>query len=258
MTKVSAHSSKKSVHVSSAAHVASAGSSQPEAPSASSSAVAATPAPVSNAPSSFAARVTAAVAAIEQARSLLGLDGAVLSASAKKRSLRLKKGGEAIVPTLASLGATYGVEVPSRPTADMTASLQQATELEPARAAITALATIVDGAYFSSRSDTWSTATSLYSMLKKGAPREPKLAAALEPLQEFFSRRHPSATVPKDVVAKQATAAQAKVAKKVAKLQAQLAKLQGAPAAAVGGGAQEAPATAAAVVAPTNGTGATR
>jgi hypothetical protein len=221
--------SKKASHKQS--HPVTNGAQQQSAPAVS-SATAATPtaSTPASAPTSFADRVTAAVAAIAQARSLLGLDGDVLSRTEISRAVKFKKGGEQFIPTLANLSAQYGVEVPSRPTADMTASMQRATELEPARAAISALSTIVDGAYFNSRSGTWATATSLYSMLKKGSKRDPKLAAALSPLQEYFASRHPTAVAahPKNPVAKKATKAQAKLQQKIAKLQAQVEKLQSA------------------------------
>ena len=121
-------------------------------------------------PQSFADRVTAAVAAIAQAKSLLSLPEPS-SVEDVKRAVKLRKGGEQYVPTLALLSARYGLEVPSRPTSDMTAQLEQSTQLEPARAAIGELSSIVDGAYFTSRCETWTTATSLYSMLKQGGAR---------------------------------------------------------------------------------------
>jgi hypothetical protein len=210
----------KSVHAESTA-------SPPVTPTA----IAAPPAPPtpSPAPQSFADRVTAAVAAITQAKSLLGLDTS-LSTTEIQRSVKFKKGGEQFVPTLADLSVRYGVEVPSRPTADMTASLTKATQLAPAKAAIGELSKMVDDSYFGSRSDTWATATSLYSMLKKGATREPNLASALVPLQEYFASRHPSvaASSPKRSPAKGVDKEQKKVAKRIAKLQGQLAQLQAA------------------------------
>jgi hypothetical protein len=74
-------------------------------------------------PTSLAARVTSAVALIEQAKALLDL-GEPSSVEQVRRSVKFKKGGEQHVPTLALLSARFGVEVPSRPTADMKAQLQ--------------------------------------------------------------------------------------------------------------------------------------
>ena len=168
----------------------------------------------------------AAVAAISQARTLLDLPDPS-SVTEMKRSTKLKKGGETQVPKLVSLGTTYNVSVPSRPTATMIEQLAHATQLEPAKAAIEELALIVNGSYFNSRSETWATATSLYSMLKKGSTREPKLAAALGPMQEYFAYRHPSVAKAKPTAAtKAATKAQLRVQKQIEKLQGQLVKLQ--------------------------------
>jgi hypothetical protein len=216
--------SKKTVHASHPSTHAPKASSA-EAPSASVEAAATPPASLS-----FADRVTRAVAAIQEAQTLLNLDGMMPSATAVKHSVKFKKGGEPVVQALASLSSTYGVEVPSRPTADMTASLELATQLEPARAAIGLLSSVVDGAYSASRSSSWTTATSLYSMLKKGGQREPKLAAAIAPLQEYFAYRHPLVAEqhPKRSPTAKVEKAQAAAQKKIAKLQAQLAKLQAA------------------------------
>jgi hypothetical protein len=226
--KAKSTKSIKSVHAAPAAKQPA--PTQPEAPPQATTAPSA-PAPVSPSPSpapqSFAARVAAAVEAITNAKSALGLD-TVLSPTQIKRAVKFKKGGEQHVPTLAGLSAKYGVEVPSRPTADMTTSLEKATQLEPARAAIGELSKIVDDAYFDARSDTWTTATSLYSMLKKGSIREPGLASALQPLQEYFAHRHPlvAAEHPKRSPAKAVDKQQQKVHRRIARLQTQLAQLQ--------------------------------
>jgi hypothetical protein len=223
---------------------------KPASPAATPAAVAATPpepaAPSpAPAPASFAARVSAAVEAITQAKTLLGLDTS-MSSTQIQRSVKFRKGGEPFIPTLADLSARYGVEVPSRPTADMTASLAKATQLAPARAALGELSKMVDDAYFESRSDTWATATSLYSMLKKGATRQPTLSAALQPLQEYFANRHPSvvAAHPKRSPTKAVDREQAKVAKKIAKLQGQLAALQATTSSATAPTEETAPAQA--------------
>jgi hypothetical protein len=227
-SKIVSSKSKKSVHTASPATVATTSNAPPAI-------VAGVPTPQTTAsppaPLSFADRVTAAVSAIAQAKSLLSLPDPA-SVTEVKHAVKFKKGGEQYVPTLAVLSARYGVEVPSRPTSDMTAQLEQATQLEPARAAIGELASIVEGAYFSSRSETWTTATSLYSMLKKGGAREPKLAAALTPMTGYFANRHPSVTDAKVKTApvKAADKAQVKVQKRISKLQAQLLQLQNAQA----------------------------
>ena len=215
-TKTTSVSSAKSVHTSAAATAAA--NNTPGEPS--------SPAP---APQSLAARVIAAVEHITQAKTLLGLD-TPLSAKQIKRAVKFKKGGEPHVATLADLSARYGVEVPSRPTADMTASLDLASQLVPARAAIDELSKTVEDAYFGARSDTWATATSLYSMLKKGAAHEPALASALAPLQEYFAYRHPTvaANHPKRAPAKAVDRAQAKAAKRLAKLRAEVTQLEAA------------------------------
>jgi hypothetical protein len=171
---------------------------------------------------SLAARVANAVTALQAVQEQLALETVPLSVTTIKRSAKFRKGGEAHVPTLASLSGSYGLEVPTRPTAAMTASLQQATDLEPLRVQIGTLSKSVDDTYFGSRSDAWTTATTLYSMLKKAGKREPTLLSALVPVSEFFAYRHPlvAANHPKRPKAKAALKAQKAQAAQAAALAA--------------------------------------
>jgi len=156
----------------------------------------------------LAARVAQALALLKMASDALAIETTPLSGLAVKRAVKFRKGGEQHVPTLASLSARYQLQVPSRPTAAMVQSLQEATDVEPVRVAIGELAKAVDDFYFSARSDSWTTATTLYGVLKKAGVREPNLQAAMAPMVEFFSYRHPS--VAEDAKAKAAEDAKAK------------------------------------------------
>jgi hypothetical protein len=208
-----------------------------------SSVVASSEAPAGGAPAvppapSLAARVAKAVALIQEAAQTLALGDVALSNQELKRALKFKKGGEQQLPKLAQLSARYGVEVPARPTAAMMASLDQATEVEPARTAIEELGKVLDDFYFGSRSDAWATATTLYGMLKKASRRQATLAAAMVPLQEFFAHRraaNPSG-LPKNSAAKAAAKQAAKVQKRIEKLQGEIAGLQAVQAKAAGPG----------------------
>ena len=262
-TKTASHTS----HVSKAANQSN-GSSQPTtAPPATSPAVvasqpAASPASVGIAPapgSSLASRVAYAVSLLGEVTTVLALDSEPsLSKDDIKRAVKFRKGGETVVPDLASLSASFGLEVPTRPTAEMTANLESASALMPLRVSLAQLTKQVDDVYNSDRSAVWTTATMLYSMMKRIARNEPKLAASLAPLQQFFSYRHSSvaAAHPKRALEKPVTKAQQKAQARAEKLKAQLAKLQavlpGATPAAppTASGASAAPAPAAAPAAP--------
>jgi hypothetical protein len=188
-------------------------------------AVAATPAPTAVA-QPLQSRVNGAVALVKQAMVMLALTSPPLSAAQVKAATKFRKGGEAQIPTLAELSTTYGVEVPSRPTADMETNLAQAQLLAPLLALVVRFLATLESASFEVRSQAWATATTLYQMLRKASVREPTLKADLAPLEEFFAYRHPLVieTAP-ETEAKLAKAAkrQANAAKKLQRLQSAVA-----------------------------------
>jgi hypothetical protein len=210
------------------------------------------PASVGAAPSptaSLASRVAYAVSLLTEVNKVLALDDAsALSSTDVKRAVKFRKGGENVISELASLSEEFGLEVPTRPTADMTASLQNATDLRPLRIVLAKLTNKVDGSYMTDRSAAWTTATMLYSMMKRVSRSEPELAAGIASLQEFFSYRHPTvaAAHPKRSLDKPVTKAQQKAQARADKLKAQLAKLE----AVLPGASPAAPSTASDAPAP--------
>jgi hypothetical protein len=216
-------------HVTKSEVVASAAAT-PEPVAAASPPPAAAAAPAASEP--LQARVTGAIALVKQAMVMLAIAASPLSGKQVMGSTKFRKGGEAQIPALAEMSGTYGVEVPSRPTADMEANLAQAEALAPLLVLVARFLTILESATFEGRSEAWATATTLYTMLKKASVREPALKEELAPLQEFFSYRHP-------LVKETAPQTQAKNLAKETKRQQNAAKklqrLQNAVAAAGGG-----------------------
>jgi hypothetical protein len=139
----------------------------------------------------LASRVAQAIALVEQAMKVLALESTALSAKDVQSSLKLRKGGETFVPLLAELSHRFGLEVPARPTSDMVVALGVVNALEPLRQSLEASLKVVGDALFVERSETWSTAITLYSLLKKASEREPMLATGLAPAKKFFAYRHP-------------------------------------------------------------------
>src|ERR1700677_1440395 len=52
-----------------------------------------------------------------------------LTAKDRRRALRLRKGGEKVIPTITALSEQFGLSVPSHPTSAITATLNKATSL---------------------------------------------------------------------------------------------------------------------------------
>jgi hypothetical protein len=205
-------------------------------------------------------RVTGALALVNQATATLAVTATALTAAQVKASTKFRKGGETQIPLLANLSASYGVEVPSRPTADMEAHLAEATALAPLLLVVSRLLAVLESATFQARSEAWATATTLYQMLRKASVRQPALKAELAPLKEFFAYRHPlvTETAPATQVqlAKEATR-QRNVAKKQKRLLDAAAAAAGAanPAATTNGANGTNGAPPALPAAPATGTG---
>ena len=146
------------------------------------------PTPVTLPPpsTSLAARVVAATQLVQEAMAMLALPAVNLSAKQVKFATKFVSGGEDHLGTLASLSVKYRVEVPTRPTAAMTSAFADAKALEPLQLDVQALAKLLQDSIFQGRSETWTTATTLYSMLSKASAREPTLKQALAPTTKFF------------------------------------------------------------------------
>jgi hypothetical protein len=234
------HATKSVSKKSTQSHATSSAAPSPQAASTEPGAVASQPSSAATTPAtpatpgssgSMSTRVASALALVNQAMALLAITAAPLTPAETKVSTKFRKGGEAQIPQLAQLSETYGVEVPSRPTADMATNVAMAAVLAPLIALVTRLLTTLESAGFQARSEAWATATTLYQMLKKASVRNPALQAELAPLQEFFSYRNPiaKATAPKTTAQlARETKRQQNAAKRLQRLQKAVASAAGA------------------------------
>jgi hypothetical protein len=136
---------------------------------------------------------------LEEAQSLLGqVTGIVgkspaLTGKERIRSVKLRKGGETVIPTVAALSAQFGLTVASHPTDAMVASAKKAQSLIALHKQLVAATKNVSDQMFTANSESWAAATVHYSMLRRLARTDGDLATALAPVTKFFSSR--SATV---------------------------------------------------------------
>jgi hypothetical protein len=137
--------------------------------------------------------VTQALALLDQVVALLALPTKVLTTKQRRAAARSRKGMERVIPTLASLSAEHGVSVPKQPTSAMTAALELAEQLGAVQSKLTSVGVLVGTNVDDARSSAWTTATTLYGMLKKVAHRDAQLKSQLAPVTEFFAYRTPGA-----------------------------------------------------------------
>jgi hypothetical protein len=120
-----------------------------------------------------------------------------LSTQARARGLKMRRGGHAVVPTIAAIATKYGIEAPNVRGDAMNvllAELQSHAALVMAVIEIHAL--ITDSEIGVGRS-LWSSTTTLYTMLRRAARSNPSIAAELKPVEEWFRYRKPAVTKPK-------------------------------------------------------------
>ena len=115
-----------------------------------------------------------------------------LTAKDRRRALRLRKGGEKVIPTITALSEQYGISVPSYPTSAITANVTQATSLVALHKQLVTATAQVSDAMFQADSKSWEGATVHYSVLKRLAKTNGTLATALAPVSEFFARKSPA------------------------------------------------------------------
>jgi hypothetical protein len=143
---------------------------------------------------------------LDQAKSLLGQVTAIvgpapaLTATDRKRSAKLRKGGETVIATVATLSDQFGLTVASHPTTTMVQKASQAKALIPLHKQLVTATKQVADQMFSANSESWAAATVHYTMLRRLAKTDGDLATALAPVKQFFA--HQSATVIKTEDAK--------------------------------------------------------
>ena len=116
----------------------------------------------------------------------------------RRRSAKLRKGGETVIPTVAALASQFGLTVPGHPTATMLAQLKQAQDLIPLHKQMVIALKKVEDSIFLGHSQSWASATVHYSMLRRLAKKDGDLAEALAPASQFFARKSPAVVQAED------------------------------------------------------------
>jgi hypothetical protein len=154
------------------------------------------PAPVAPPPppdpnAALAAVVQQALTQLTAIEASLG-SGPPLTALQKRHAARMRKGGPAIVATIAGLTTKNDLAPPALSVASMTAQAGAAATLQPLADSLAQLTQLVDDLVFAAQSSAWVSATKFYAILRRQTPTDPTLATALQPVTQFFAYRHPT------------------------------------------------------------------
>jgi hypothetical protein len=146
---------------------------------------------VSHTPAELRRVVQEAMAAIEALEQGLGIKAPTLSAAAKRRTARYRKGGDQMIATIGNIARHNRLEAPRMPVSQMTDLLKIATAIEGLNQRVTKLQLKLSTAVFCARAEAWQTAMLYYALLQRVARRNAEITAALAPVKKFMSVHDP-------------------------------------------------------------------
>jgi hypothetical protein len=115
-----------------------------------------------------------------------------LTAKERRRAVRLRKGGEKVIPTITALSEQFGINVPSHPTSAIKANVTKANSLVAVHKQLVTATKQVEDAIFKAQSESWDGATVHYTVLKRLAKSDGDIATALAPVKEFLAQKSPA------------------------------------------------------------------
>jgi len=157
-----------------------------------------------SAPSKKSTASTSSAVDASKAKSLIAeisaMAGPALALTGKdrRRAVRLRKGGEKVIPTLTALSEQFGIDLPSHPTSAITANVNKANSLVAVHKQLVTATKQVADAIFKAQSESWDGATVHYTVLKRLAKSDGDLATALAPVKQFFAQKSPAVVKAED------------------------------------------------------------
>ena len=143
---------------------------------------------------------------LDKVTSLVSSGQEPLTAAERSSSLKLRRGGEGIIPTLASIVTRFGVKLESHPVDAMTEKTRHVQTLMPLLQRAQELVKLLEDEIMRSQAASWETATVLYSTMRRISRANGSVAAALAPVEAFFAKRHKSVAASKSSTAGSANA----------------------------------------------------
>jgi hypothetical protein len=116
-----------------------------------------------------------------------------LTKAERKKALKMRTGGEKIVPVIADLATRHAVNIGDHPVTAMTKRMDQVKALAPLIKRAQLLVTQLSDASLRANAEAWDTATVLYTTLRRISRKNGDVAAALSEVEDFFAYRHKNA-----------------------------------------------------------------
>ena len=118
------------------------------------------------------AAVDASIQLVEQAKTPIS-DGRPLSAAERMRLPKIRRGAHQVLPTLAHLGAKYGLGLESMSIDEMLEKLSHAERLKRLQSAVLVLQKALADEILRAEADAWATGTVTYAVLRRAAKARP-------------------------------------------------------------------------------------
>jgi hypothetical protein len=175
---------------------------------------------------SLADVVAQANSQLDDTEAKLGAQAPQLTAADKRRSVKFRKGAERIIPALATLLRSAGIDTTGLSVDQMTSDLQRAQTLQPLQARLQSMSKRVDDEVFTAQTSSLSTATSGYALLQHMSKRNGDIAKQLEPISDFFAYRNPNTETAKAKAPKRVRTAKSNLSSSQARIDSQAADAQ--------------------------------
>jgi hypothetical protein len=124
---------------------------------------------------------------LEQAKTAVGTVPR-LTPLDRKRSAKIRRGGQQVVPTIAAVATKYGIVTTLTNGPALTAQLARVQSLDALLGASVDSHAKISDAHFSATGDMWKSARALYVVLKTVAKADPSVAPELKSVEEWFRR----------------------------------------------------------------------
>jgi hypothetical protein len=118
---------------------------------------------------------------------MLGESATPMTTQQRRRSLKLRKGGEPMVGLLSGLGSQYNVQLPGVDPQALQTNILLAQRLQPLDTKLRAVAALVSDTVANAKTQSWQGTTALYTALVRASSRSPSLQTELKPAVDFFS-----------------------------------------------------------------------
>jgi hypothetical protein len=129
---------------------------------------------------------------LDAAEASLGTEAPSLTADAKRRIARTRKGGERVLQMISELVKAHNLDSTSLSSTQMMAQLDRSTTFASSLARLQKLEKRVSDEQFVAQGDAWSMGLQFYALLQRRAVSDGTLATSLAPITSFFNYRHDS------------------------------------------------------------------